>query len=131
MIPVRAVHLVAATHEQIAFWVNVYNARVLDAVVRRPGLKSVLDVGRALGVPTHACFREQAVSGGRGLSLNDIEHGPELGLSSIFKWYRSDFETAAGSLPAFVQRHWPVAGVVRPDAPIRFMAYDWSLNGHW
>lgn len=60
--------------EQIAFWVNVYNARVLDGVVRRPGLKSVLDVGRTVGVPTLGFFRERAVTAGRKLSLNDIEH---------------------------------------------------------
>ena len=38
--------------EQIAFWVNAYNARVLDGVIRRPGLKSVLDVRKVLGIPT-------------------------------------------------------------------------------
>ena len=176
-------------NEQIVFWVNVYNARVLEGVVRRPGLKSVLDVGKLVGVPTLGFFRERAVSGGRKISLNDIEHeilrtgfheprihfvlncasascpalppraletatldstldaaaraflldrsknqiapGPELKLSSIFKWYRSDFETAAGSLQVFVQRYWKGAGVVRVDAPIKFLNYDWSLNGHW
>ena len=176
-------------NEQIVFWVNVYNARVLDGVVRRPGLKSVLDVGKLLGVPTLGFFREQAVSGGRKISLNDIEHeilrkgfheprihfvlncasascpalparaletatldstldaaaraflldrsknqiapGPELKLSSIFKWYRSDFETERGSLQAFVLRYWRGAGVVRANAPIKFLDYDWSLNGHW
>lgn len=61
--------------EQLAFWVNVYNARVLDGVIRRPGLQSVLDVGRTLGVPTFAFFRERSVSGGRELSLHDIETG--------------------------------------------------------
>ncbi|MEO7867257.1 MAG: DUF547 domain-containing protein [Candidatus Eisenbacteria bacterium] len=176
-------------NEQIVFWVNVYNARVLDGVVRRPGLKSVLDVGKLIGVPTLGFFREKAVSGGHKISLNDIEHevlrkgfheprihfvlncasascpplppraleaatldstldaaaraflldrsknqiapGAELKLSSIFKWYRSDFETAAGSLQAFVQRYWRGAGVVRADAPIKFLDYDWSLNGDW
>src|SRR5262245_18777915 len=29
--------------EQMAFWINTYNARVLDAVLRRPGIESVLD----------------------------------------------------------------------------------------
>ena len=176
-------------NEQIVFWVNVYNARVLDGVVRRPGLKSVLDVGKLVGVPTLGFFRERAVSGEREISLNGIEHeilrkgfheprihfvlncastscpalppraletasldstldaaaqaflldrsknqiepGPKLKLSSVFKWYRSDFETAAGSLQAFVQRYWKGAGVVRADAPIKFLDYDWSLNGHW
>lgn len=60
--------------ERFAFWVNVYNARVLEGVIRRPGLKSVLDVGKILRVPTLGFFRDPAVSGGRRLSLNDIEH---------------------------------------------------------
>ncbi len=175
--------------DRIAFWVNVYNARVLDGVIRRPGLESVLDVGKILGVPTMGFFREKARSGGRDLSLNDIEHeilrkgfheprihfvlncasascptlparalsgaaldssldaaasaflvdrtknqiatDSELQASSIFQWYRTDFEAAAGSLPAFIQRHWKGGGVIRGDAPIRFLEYDWSLNGHW
>jgi hypothetical protein len=158
-------------------------------VIRRPGLESVLDVGKILGVPTLGFFQEKARSGGRELSLNDIEHeilrkgfheprihfvlncasvscpalparalsgatldstldaaanaflldptknqiarDSELRLSSIFKWYRSDFEAAAGSLQAFIQRYWKGGGVIGADAPIRFLDYDWSLNGEW
>ncbi len=172
---------------QIAFWVNVYNARVLDGVIRRPGLASVLDVGRLLGIPTLGFFRERARSAGRSLSLDDIEHGilrrrfgdarlhfvlncasascpvlPEraltaatldsvldaataafladgtrnrlgdgraLELSEIFKWYRSDFVTAAGSVQAFVARHTRIP--IAPGAPIRHLRYDWALNGRW
>ncbi|MGH7729965.1 MAG: DUF547 domain-containing protein [Candidatus Eiseniibacteriota bacterium] len=60
--------------EQIAFWVNAYNARVLDGVIRRPGLKSVLDVRRVLGVPTLGFFREERITGGARRTLDDIEH---------------------------------------------------------
>ena len=60
--------------EQIAFWVNAYNARVLDGVIRRPGLKSVLDVRKLLGIPTLGFFREQRVTAGARRSLDDIEH---------------------------------------------------------
>ena len=59
---------------QIAFWVNAYNARVLDGVIRRPGLKSVLDVRKILGIPTLGFFREQRVTAGARRSLDDIEH---------------------------------------------------------
>ena len=62
-----------------------------------------------------------------------------LELSSIFKWYRQDFVSAAGSLPAFV------APYITDDAeqqkklqfgsqhglqniPVRYLDYDWSLN---
>lgn len=60
--------------EQIVFWVNAYNARVLDGVIRRPGLKSVLDVRKVLGVPTLGFFRERRVTAGAKRSLDDIEH---------------------------------------------------------
>lgn len=178
-----------ARNDQIAFWVNVYNARVLDGVVRRPGLKSVLDVGKVVGVPTLGFFREKFFVAGRELALNDIEHeilrkgfheprvhfvlncasascpslparalsgatldstldaaasafladrsknpvvsGSDLRLSSIFKWYRSDFESAAGSLAAFLQRHANRGDAVLDGALIHFADYDWSLNGHW
>jgi len=175
---------------QIAFWVNVYNARVLDGVIRRPGLGSVLDPGKVLGVPTLAFFREKRVTAGEERSLDDIEHGilrgrfseprihfvlncasrscpplppralrgdsleaalraatagfltdtarnrvPPSGpleLSHVFKWFRGDFEKSAGSVQGFLVRHWP--GEPPPDLAtrrIRWLDYDWSLNGHW
>jgi len=55
-----------------------------------------------------------------------------LYLSSIFKWFRDDFERAGRTLPAFV------GGYVRqPDAAaldsgrvrVVFLDYDWALNG--
>jgi len=55
-----------------------------------------------------------------------------LHLSPIFKWFREDFEQAAGSLPAFVARYVDpaTAAVVKePGLPIEFLDYDWSLNG--
>jgi len=175
--------------EQIAFWVNVYNAHVLEGVIRRPGLRSVRDVGRKLGVPTGEFFREKFLVAGKDLSLNEIEHeilrahfqeprvhfvlncasascpvlaehplsgdgldaeleratarfltdrsrnhidpARELGLSSIFKWYGNDFKAAAGSVPEFIERHWPHPGRFAPGLPVHFLEYDWSLNGTW
>jgi hypothetical protein len=175
--------------EQIAFWVNAYNARVLEGVIRRPGLKSVLDVGKLVGIPTLGFFKERRLTAGRARSLDDIEHRilrarygeprvhfvlncasascpvlparaltdatldstleaatrefladttrnriepeRELALSHLFKWYGDDFRAAAGSLQAFIERHWPGPGRFRPDLPVRFLPYDWSLNGSW
>lgn len=175
--------------EQIAFWVNAYNARVLDGVIRRPGLKSVLDVRKVLGIPTLGFFRERRATAGARRSLNDIEHRilraryaeprlhfvlncasvscpvlPEraltaatlegdlesatrrfladstrnrvdpdgsVRLSQIFDWYADDFRAAAGSVSAFVRRHWPGP---EPPEPERFrghLKYDWALNGSW
>lgn len=174
--------------EQIAFWVNVYNARVLDGVIRRPGLERVLDVGKVLGIPTLGFFRERRPSAGEKRSLNDIEHGilrrrfdeprihfvlncasascpvlPEraltgatleadleratmrfladttrnrilpgepLALSAIFKWYAADFRAAAGSVPDWIALRMP-GFVVDRSHPVRYLPYDWSLNGTW
>ncbi len=53
-------------------------------------------------------------------------------LSMLFKWYAADFERAAGSVPRYVQRLAP-AGVrdwiAAEGTVIRYLEYDWSLNG--
>lgn len=53
--------------------------------------------------------------------------GARLQLSSIFKWFRTDFEGGAGSLQAFVARYAEPAPAA--NARIDFLSYDWSLNG--
>lgn len=173
-------------NDQIAFWIDVYNARVLDGVIRHPGLSSVLAADTAHGGA--GFFRHTARSGGRVLSLDAIEQelrsrwheprvhfalncastscpalppralrgarleaaldaaargfladstknrwGPDgvLELSAIFQWYGDDFRAAAGSVPAFVARHWTRGSKPTPSAPVRFLPYDWSLNGAW
>jgi hypothetical protein len=175
--------------EQFAFWVNVYNARVLVHVIDRPGLKSVLDVGKILGIPTMAFFRQKRLTAGKKLSLSQIEHGilrerfgdprlhfvlncasascPELPpqaltgatleehlrsattrflgdpalnrieppstlkVSEIFKWYRKDFEATSGSVRSFIETHRPGEGDFDADVRIRYLKYDWHLNGSW
>ena len=57
--------------DQIAFWIDVYDARVLDGVIRHPGLASVLAADSAHGGP--GFFKRTARSGGRALSLDAIE----------------------------------------------------------
>jgi hypothetical protein len=54
-----------------------------------------------------------------------------LSLSSIFKWFREDFEAAAPDLPAFAARylHDADATAVRAGAVrVEFLPYDWALN---
>lgn len=53
--------------------------------------------------------------------------GRTLYLSSIFKWFREDFEKSAGSLKVYVARYLG-AEVAEPDVEIEFLDYDWSLN---
>jgi len=54
--------------------------------------------------------------------------GGRVHLSSIFKWFRGDFEAGGTSLPAFVSRYMEDPGVTAPDVRIEFLDYDWALN---
>jgi hypothetical protein len=173
-------------NDQIAFWIDVYDARVLDGVIRHPGLASVLAADTAHGGP--GFFRRSARSGGREVSLDAIEQelrsrwreprihfalncastscpalppralrgahldaaldaatrgfladstknrwGPDrvLELSAIFQWYGEDFRASAGSVPGFVARYWTRGSRPLPTTRVRFLPYDWSLNGAW
>jgi hypothetical protein len=51
-----------------------------------------------------------------------------LHLSSIFTWFRGDFEQAAGSLPAYVARYLDAFQPSFTEYSIEFLDYDWSLN---
>ncbi len=51
-----------------------------------------------------------------------------LYLSSIFKWFRGDFEAAAGSLPAYVAQYLDFGTTHVADYDVEFLDYDWSLN---
>jgi len=51
-----------------------------------------------------------------------------LHLSSIFKWFRADFEAAAGTLPAYVGRYLGDPRATADGVRIEFLDYDWSLN---
>ncbi|RMG39162.1 MAG: DUF547 domain-containing protein [Candidatus Dadabacteria bacterium] len=56
-----------------------------------------------------------------------------LELSSIFKWYRSDFEKNGSTLKLFIALHMTDDPVLRreiqsPATDITFLDYDWSLN---
>ncbi len=74
----------------------------------------------------------------RGVRLEVEQPGSDGGrarvyLSAIFKWFREDFETRAGSLIDFILPYLPpqdraVLDRRRNDVSIRFLPYDWSLN---
>lgn len=56
-----------------------------------------------------------------------------LNLSPIFKWYRKDFEKAAGSVMAYIERFLPdeqIDELRRNHYTIRYTTYDWSLNDY-
>jgi hypothetical protein len=54
-----------------------------------------------------------------------------LYLSSIFKWFRKDFERTDETLPGFVGRYLrqPGGAALPNGTRIVFLDYDWSLNG--
>ena len=176
--------------DQLAFWINAYNAYTVKLVLDHYPLRSI----RSIGFLPGSAFKRKfvpldRVAGGK-LSLDDIEHrilrerfqdprihfaivcasrscpvlrdeayrgrdldaqldeaarsflrdaarnrydpaSRTLSLSSIFKWFRGDFEAAAGTLPAFVARYAdePIAEALRRGSVhIEFLDYDWSLN---
>jgi len=59
--------------EQIAFWVNVYNAQVLAGVLRWPTIASVLDVGQTVEPGSPGFFQRYAHVAGRERTLDQIE----------------------------------------------------------
>jgi hypothetical protein len=182
--------------EQIATWINAYNAFTVELILRhREEISSIRDIPRsqrwklrawnvggntvsldqiehdilrpeyeeprihfALNCASIGCpaLRDEAYSGAHlDAQLDDAaqrfltnpEKGartgfregwlggetPTLWLSSIFDWFREDFEQAAGSVREyvepylspddrrFVQRH-------EEDLDIEHLDYDWSLN---
>jgi hypothetical protein len=54
-------------------------------------------------------------------------------LSMIFKWFERDFQAAAGSLQAYVQRYvydpQLASDLANNRYTVAFLEYDWSLNG--
>jgi hypothetical protein len=56
-----------------------------------------------------------------------------LHLSSIFKWFRDDFQRDASTLPAYAGRYMGQLDQAALDGGkvrVEFLDYDWSLNGH-
>jgi hypothetical protein len=55
-------------HEQLAFWINLYNAATVRLILDHPGVTSIRDIGKPWDTPV-------ANISGRALTLNMIEHG--------------------------------------------------------
>lgn len=178
--------------QQLAFWINAYNAYTVKLILEHYPLKSI----RSIGLLPGAAFRERFIPlealRGKVLSLNDLEHEilrkdfseprihfaivcasrscPELRseayrakildaqltqaarrfiadpsknrfdagartlkLSSIFDWFREDFERSFKTLPAFIANYSEpalAAALASGQQPrLEFLDYDWSLNG--
>jgi hypothetical protein len=62
--------------------------------------------------------------------LNVDAGGRKVTVSSIFKWFASDFE-ATGGVRAFLTRHAPEAAravVADTNVKLAYLEYDWTLN---
>lgn len=184
---------VAWTREQqLAFWINAYNAYTIKLILEHYPVKSI----RSIGLLPGSAFRDQLAPlrwlRKTALSLNDIENdilrkdfreprihfaivcasqscpalrseayrattldaqltlaarrflsdrsknrfdpaARTLHLSSVFKWFREDFERTSRTLQAFVARYAEPATATAlssgDDVRIEFLDYDWSLNG--
>jgi hypothetical protein len=169
------------------FWINAYNALVIDAVLDYWPLDSVKDIKVSLTsriIPGKGLFydREVVVAGER-MNLLDLEEkiletfsdprlhfalncasdscpvirasdwseaeldqaarefvnnpenvevlGERLYVSRIFKWYRDEFpDDLAGYLARFANEPLKsdLTAASAADYPVRYQAYDWSLN---
>lgn len=58
--------------EQMAFWINLYNAATVDLILQKPSVKSIRDLGQLSLGPWD---KKIVMVGGTRLSLNNIEHG--------------------------------------------------------
>ena len=178
--------------EQLAFWINAYNAYTIRLVLDHYPLRSIRSIGLLPGAAFRKTFIPMEALRGRTVSLDIIEHDilrRELGeprihfaivcasrscpvlrdeayraqdlgaqlddaarrfvrdrsrnwfdaatntfhASSIFKWFRGDFERRAGSLASFLARYAEdgAADALRAGGVrIEFLDHDhdWSLN---
>jgi hypothetical protein len=57
-----------APDEQLAFWINLYNAATVRLILDHPDIRSIRDIDKPWDTPV-------ATVSGRGLTLNTIEHG--------------------------------------------------------
>jgi hypothetical protein len=96
------------------------------AAVSCPPLRAEAFVGAKL----EAQLQEQTTSFLAGAGALFPDGDGRLRLSRIFDWYRTDFESD-GSLQDWVRPYVPALAALdsAEDVEIRFLDYDWSLNG--
>ena len=111
--------------QQMAFFMNAYNAFTIELVLTRyPNLKSIKDLGNLLSSPW---------------KLRWIKLLGRLEVSRIFDWYADDFRLGhkgIDSLQRFVAMHAPLLAdkeaertrLQSPQVVIHFLDYDWRLN---
>lgn len=176
--------------DQIAFWINLYNAETLALLLDHPNTKSIRSVAWFLGAFREPVillpgfgqkrmslnnvldllrkrFREPRIhfalvgaAQGYGRLRNEAYNGDQLNmqleaqardfvrdtskarwdpatnvlwLSKAFDWYSVDFEQIGGAVTTVARysddtiRSRLTAGPIR----VKYLDYDWSLNGKW
>ncbi len=95
--------------QQLAFWINLYNAKTVDLVLEAYPVASILDIKDGL-LPTGPWNREVVVVDGMRLSLNDIEHRI---IRPVFREARIHYalNCAATSCPNLSSRAWRAEGL--------------------
>ncbi len=83
--------------EQIAYWINAYNAFTLKLIITHYPLKSIKDIGSSIQVPfVNSPWDIKFIKiHGQTLDLNDIEHGI---LRGVFEEARIHFTVNCASL---------------------------------
>ena len=170
--------------EQLAYWINLYNAFTIELVLEHYPVSSIKDIGSKIQIPfVNSPWDINFISiKGEKFDLNNIEHNiireefqeprihfalvcaaiscpklqqeaytaekldaqlsdqakaflanpsknkfgrNEVVISNLFSWYEGDF-TKNGSLIEFLNRYAPEK--TAPDADVKYMDYNWSLN---
>ena len=134
----KLVTLDAIEHDMIRGWGRYNEPRIHFAVncaaIGCPALRAEAYTGTALEAQLEDATRDFLSDRSRNYFA-----GRRLRLSSIFKWYREDFERGWGgsnALGEFVARYSSDLGLsveqrnelARGDMGIRFLSYDWGLN---
>lgn len=77
-------------------------------------------------------LEEQTVAFLGNPDFNDVDDRGRLQLSKIFGWYREDFDTASGSLAAYVRPYFDELKQLTPEqlkkVKVKTQGYDWDLN---
>jgi len=95
--------------QQLAFWINLYNAKTVDIVLEAYPVDSILKIKDGI-LPTGPWKRKVVTVDGESLSLNDIEHRI---VRPVFREARIHYalNCAARSCPNLSPRAWRAEGL--------------------
>ncbi|WP_163133558.1 DUF547 domain-containing protein [Agarivorans sp. Alg241-V36] len=102
------------------------HAAVVCAAISCPPLQSVAFTGEAVEQQLTQAFREFLQS---DKNYYDADKN-RLYLSSIFKWYKGDFEGGLNSYLSQYAAELRISPEQVKQAKISYLDYDWSLNDH-